>query len=166
MKSKVFAIVLMLVLVASVFLNVFLYFQELKLNQENDDFSLYYREFKNTPAQDANYSFSPPNSMYRALRIALITGGWNATSLQGLKVHVVLDYISFTKNSSEIGGTRLSLVSNPVADYSPTYVNENTTLRYVWIINVNNSTMPAIHPPGYYLIDASTAEMVLNLFQR
>ena len=130
-----------------------------------DGLSLYYREFKKVPVQDVNYSFSPPVSMYRALRIALISGGWNATSLEGLTVHIVLDYISFTKNSSKIGGTRLNLVTNPVADYTPFYVNENTTLRYVWTIDVNNSTMPDIHPPGYYLVDASTAEIVFNLFR-
>jgi hypothetical protein len=163
MKSRVLPIVLTLVLVASICLNIFLYFQELKLNQENDDFSLYYREFKKVPVQDVNYSFSPPVSMYRALRIALISGGWNTTSLKGLTVHIVLDYISFTRNSTEIGGTRLNLVTYPVTDYSPSYVNENTTLRYVWIIDVNNSTMPQIHPPGYYMVDAATAEIVFTL---
>jgi len=163
MKSRVLPIVLTLVLVASICLNIFLYFQELKLNQENDDFSLYYREFKKVPVQDVNYSFSPPVSMYRALRIALISGGWNTTSLKGLTVHIVLDYISFTRNSTEIGGTRLNLVTYPVTDYSPSYVNENTTLRYVWIIDVNNSTMPQIHPPRYYMVDAATAEIVFTL---
>jgi hypothetical protein len=117
----------------------------------------YYNEFNNTPTTSYNYSFSPPVSMYRALLIALESGGWNATSLQNMTVNAELDYCAFDKDGSFM---QIHTVTSPPADWSPQQVN-GTTYRYVWTITVEQSGFArSIPPPGLYWVDAATAELV------
>jgi len=57
------------------------------MQQSNDPYSTaYYDEFNKTLTLAYNYPFSPPVSMYRALLIALTSGGWNATSLENMEI--------------------------------------------------------------------------------
>jgi hypothetical protein len=129
--------------------------------QSNGSYSqAYYDEFNKTPTPAYNYSFSPPVSMYHALIIALQRGGWTATSLKNMAISVELDYCAFLNSSTEIGFELLSPVTHSIADWSPQQVND-TTYRYVWTIIVHYSDPPkSIPPPGYYYVDAATAELV------
>ncbi|MGD0978059.1 MAG: hypothetical protein ABR962_02840 [Candidatus Bathyarchaeia archaeon] len=136
----------------------------------------YYDEFNKTPTPSYNYSFSPPVSMYRALLIALESGGWNATSLKNMTINVELDYCVFLNNYSTPSGTAtfgkgtgitpmwgfqvLYQVTHPPADWSPQQFNGSIAYRYVWTIIVQYSDLFAMPPPGYYLVDAATAELV------
>lgn len=161
MESRVLVIALAVLLSVSLCLNAILYYQSHIIGSTKDDFVLYYLEFRKIPVQNRNYSlFSPPISMYHALRIALENGGWNATSLENMTVYVSLHYDSFYKNSSFSEFEVIREVTEPVSDYSPVQINA-TTYRYVWTIIVEHSGGTcSIPPPGYYLVDAATAEKV------
>lgn len=124
-------------------------------------YDLWYDEFGNVSFQSPSYNFSPPVSMYRALRIALKSGGWNASSLSDRTVSALIEYMKFWSNSSSTGWETLHEVTEPVKDYSPVQVND-TTYRYVWAVCV-------VGAPGVktitvcYLVDAATGEMVLHI---
>jgi hypothetical protein len=124
------------------------------------DFSLYYDEFGNVSVEGRSYNFSPPVSMYRALRIALESDVWNASSLSNMTVHASLEYWEFWGNSSSSGSGLLHYVTQPAKDYSSVQVND-TTYRHVWDIVVNsNAGGFSIPPPGLYWVDAATGEIV------
>lgn len=95
------------------------------------DFSLYYDEFGNVSIVSRSYNFSPPVSMYRALRIALESGGWNASSLINMTVSTSLEYRELWGNFSSGGSVFLRDVTQPAKDNSPVQVND-TTYRYIW----------------------------------
>jgi len=121
-------------------------------------FNAYQSEFNSSspPTTPSNYSFSPPVSMYHALQIALQSGGWNANSLKNMTISAQLDYCAFGSNSF----LEISPVASPPADWSPQQVN-GTTYRYVWTIIVEGpGPAHGIPPPGYYLVDAATAELL------
>ncbi len=151
--------VLAAVIAVSISLNVALYYQNYTVNQQKNDFTAYYNEFGNVSIQSISYNFSPPVSMYRALKIALENGGWNTTSLENMTVKISLDYCKFEGNSSFSSFGCLSTVTHPVNDYSPVTVNE-TTYRYIWYIIVEENSVISIPPPGLYMVDAATAEIV------
>src|SRR5208283_4461186 len=111
--------------ICSVLLGVFLYYENFGVSQQ----SAFYEEFGHVSVQSINYNFSPPVSMYSALKIALLSGGWNSTSLEKNRtVSVSLNYFEFWSNSSfEI----LNPVAHSVNNYSPITVND-TTFRYIW----------------------------------
>jgi hypothetical protein len=124
-------------------------------------YDLWYDEFGNVSFQSPSYNFSPPVSMYRALRIALKSGGWNASSLSDRIVEARIEYVEFYSTPSQGGVETLHEVTQPVEDYSPVQVN-NTTYRYVWDVCV-------VGAPGVktitvcYLVDAATGEMILHI---
>lgn len=117
--------------------------------------SLCYGEFGSVSIMSRSYNFSPPISMYDALRIALESGGWNASSLAKMVVRVGLEYMWF--NAS--GSWPIHDMTQPAKDYSPVQVN-GTTYRYVWFVNVDQIPFAAYPPPGYYYVDAATGEIV------
>jgi hypothetical protein len=138
--------------------------------QPKDYSTAYYNEFDKTPTTSYNYSFSPPVSMYQALLIALQSGGWTASSLTNMTIHVELDYCAFGVNCSLF--EQIYPVTSPPANWFPQQVNNaklpngvdgsyNVTYRYVWTIIVEYSTPTfSIPPAGYYYVDAATAELV------
>ena len=119
-------------------------------------FKEYYSEFKKTPAPRYNYNFSPPVSMYHALLIALESGGWNATSLENMKISVGLDYCAFGPYNSFM---QIHQVTSPPVDWSPKQVND-TTYRYVWTTLVYSPPIHSLPPGWYYWVDAATAELL------
>jgi hypothetical protein len=128
--------------------------------QNSTNFILYYDEFGNVSVVSPSYNFSPPISMYRALRIALESDGWTASSLSDMTVSASLEYWEFWSNSSSSGSVLLHYVTQPPNDYSPVQVN-GTTYRYIWDIVVEPSVgARSIPPPGLYWVDAATAEIV------
>ncbi|MDG6222895.1 MAG: hypothetical protein IAX21_04235 [Candidatus Bathyarchaeota archaeon] len=176
MNNRLCAVVLVVALVVSFFVNVVLYFQNYSANQLKDDFDAYYNEFGNVIVESISYNFSPPVSMYKALKIALEHGGWNTTSLENMTVGVYLDYRQFWSNSTvttpegfttHIPGSGSHLVcsiTQPVDDYSVVTVGNSTsnmTYRYIWsIVVTHKSGVVSLPPPGLYWIDAATAEII------
>ena len=176
MNKRIAVFVLVAALFVSVFLNVALYYQNYSGNQQQKDFTAYYNEFGNVSLQSISYNFSPPISMYRALKIALESDGWNTTSLENMTVRVSLDYFKFTNDSTitknlydnttlgpSSGSEFLYSVTQPVKDYSAVTVNNatySTTYRYIWDIVVKQNTGVTLPPPGLYWVDAATAEII------
>jgi hypothetical protein len=176
-KGQVVSI-LVAIIAVSICLNAALYYQNYSVNQQKSDFTAYYREFGNVSVQSISYNFSPPVSMYRALKIALENGGWNTTSLENMTVSISLEYCKFWNDSSIIknpydnttsgpgsGFEDLYTVTHPVNGYSAVTVINNatytTTYRYIWYIVVKqNSGIMSIPPPGLYFVDAATAEII------
>jgi len=168
--------ILAAVIAVSICLNVALYYQNYSVNQQKDDFNAFYHEFGNVSIQSISYNFSPPVSMYRALKIALENGGWNTTSLENMTVKVSLGYYEFWNSSITIkspydnttsgpsqGFGFLYSVTHPVDDYSAITVKNATyitTYKYIWTITVEPSSGGFfIPPPGLYWVDAATAEI-------
>jgi len=128
--------------------------------QNTTDFDRFFLEFGNVSLQSPNINFSLPVNMYRALTIALGSDGWNASSLSNMAVQVSLGYWGFWSNSSVSGYEWLHSVTQPAKDYSVVQVN-GTTYRYIWEILVEPSgNIRDIPPPGLYLVDAATGEIV------
>jgi len=160
--------ILAAVIAVLICLNVILYYQNYTINQQKNDFVAYYNEFGNVSIQSISYNFSPPVSMYRALKIALENGGWNTTSLENMTVKVSLDYYEFTTENTTLGPSSgfefLYSVTHPVNDYSAVTVKNatsTTTYRYIWTVIVDPSSgVSGIPPPGLYWVDAATAEIV------
>src|SRR5208282_604325 len=160
--------ILVAVIAVSICLNVALYYQNYSVNQQKNDFTAYYNEFGNVSLQSISYNFSPPVSMYRALKIALENGGWNTTSLENMTVKVSLGYYEFTTENTTLGPSSgsefLYSVTHPVNDYSAITVKNATysaTYRYIWTITVEPSSGGFfIPPPGLYWVDAATAEII------
>ena len=169
--------ILAAVIAVSICLNVVLYYQNYSINRQKNDFTAYYNEFGNVSLQSISYNFSPPVSMYRALKIALENGGWNSTSLENMTVKVSLGYFEFWNDSIIIknpydnttsgpgqGSEFLYSVTHPVNDYSAVTAKNATytmTYRYIWTIMVEPSSGGfSIPPPGLYWVDAATAEII------
>jgi len=175
-KATVLVTACVMILVV-VFFEFYVFGASTKRTTSDPYSAAYYDEFNKTPTPSYNYSFSPPVSMYRALIIALESGGWNAESLKNMRLYVELDYDAFYENLSTPSGwmtlgndtfrtsppaTGFALlypVTQPPVDWSPQKV-DNVTYRYVWTIIVQYSKGFGIPPPGYYYVDAATAELV------
>lgn len=183
-KSLVPALACALIAVVVV-ASLFAYFSFSGLASENaSPESTYHRLFGSASIVGGNYSFSPPVSKYRAVDIALESGGWGKSSLENMMVHATLSYEIFYTNASAMyqfvakenltltvypnpdlymtgtGTEIIREVTAPVDDYQPQILN-GLTCRYIWTVAVQDSSggisMP---PPGYYLVDAATAELV------
>lgn len=176
MNRNICIVFLVVVLIVSVFVNVFLYYQNYNENQLKDDFDAYYTEFGNVTVQTISYNFSPPVSMYRALKIALESDGWTTASLENMTVGVSLDYRQFWSNSTVTNssgittmfpgsGSQLLYSITQHIDHSSSVTvgnsTSNTTYRYIWSIVVKpKSGGVYLPPPGLYWIDAATAEII------
>ncbi len=162
--------------------SLFAYFNIANSASKNNTLESTYRSlFGTTPIVGGNYSFSPPIPMYRAVIIGLENGGWNATSLQNMRVYVSLEYDVFYTNVSALyqlaskdnltlsgypnpdsngtGFETIHEVTTPVGDYQPQIFN-GVACRYVWTIAVQENSGKCIPPPGYYLVDAATAQLI------
>jgi cell division protein FtsB len=135
--------------------------------------SLYYDEFGSVSIMSRSYNFSPPVSMYTALRTALESDGWNESSLINDTVRVSLDYWEFIYSPISSGIQWLHAVTQPVKDYSPVEINSTygnswstTVYRYIWTIYVNENPFVNLvsvwqwHPLALYLVDAATGEII------
>lgn len=102
---------------------------------------------------------SPPVSKLQAIDIALEKGGWNGSDLRGMVVTAGLKYVRFWVDDGS-GGEVLREVREPVPDFSPVFEGD-TTYRYVWYVVVRRAG-PGIEipPPGLYVVDAATGEIV------
>jgi uncharacterized membrane protein len=149
----------------SVSLNLLLYMQNQTLSKPNDDLVLFDKEFGGVLVLSRSCDFSPPVTMYKALKIGLESDDWNVTSLENMTARVSLDYCEFQNNPSNSSGYGFQLsheVTQPVEDYSPVQVN-GTTYRYAWVITVDKTqNLGLVHTPPYalYYVDAQTAELI------
>ncbi len=205
-KTRV-VIALAVILLVSVFLSAFIFFQyqsvlqaKNELNQQlvsvqnqlsdiqkqqqtdnmdeemTEDFNLFYEEFGGVSIQSRSYNFSPPVSIYRALRLALESDNWTSTSLTNVTVQAYLEYCMFWRSNTTItnspydnstitpssGFEVLYEVTQPVNDYSPAQSNE-TTYRYIWsfvVVQINPSNQATMSSLGHYWVDAATAELI------
>jgi hypothetical protein len=125
--------------------------------------NLYYDEFGNVSILSRSYDFSPPVSMYAALRTALESDEWNASSLSNKIVWVFLEYVEFIIAPNFFEFSPQYNVTQPAKDYSPVQVN-GTTYRYIWDIIVYNNPIgfgqwyPLFGPT--YRVDAATGEIL------
>jgi hypothetical protein len=110
-KAPYFVIALAIVLACSVALTVYFYTQYESAKPSSDEVA-FNSEFGNVLIGSPDYDFSLPITMYHALRIALESGDWNATSLENMTVTVSLDYMEFT-NSSYSRGSQTYEVTQP-----------------------------------------------------
>jgi hypothetical protein len=76
---------LVLVLAVSVFLSGLGVAFCLVRNRENMDKIVFNYEYGDVNVTSPNYDFSPPVPIYRALRVAFESDGWNASSLCNMK---------------------------------------------------------------------------------
>lgn len=163
--------------------SIFAYFSISGFAAENNSpKAKYHRLFGSTLIVGWNYSFSPPISMYQAVNIALQSDEWKASSLENMTVHVSLDYYIFYTNVTALyqlaskdnltltgypnpdlsmtGSELIHEVTAPVDNYQPQFFN-GVTGRYIWTIAVQHTSGGiSIPPPGYYLVDARTGELV------
>jgi len=157
MRKKAIILVATCVIIIVVIFFVFFVFRTPTQQTTKDPYyAAYYNEFNKTPKLTYTYSFSPPVSMYRALLLALTTGGWNTISLKDRTISVMLQYSAFINSSSGTGFDLIHLVTHSVIDWSPQQINSTTTYRYVWAIAVIAGQAGG---PVYY-VDAATAELV------
>ena len=105
----------------------------------------------------------PPISKSQAIDIALRCGGWNETSLQGMKVSATLDFIVFRTGPDYVEFLYLHQVTGHVSDYRPREICQNgtcTTFRYIWVVSVTEADhIVLIPPPGLYYVDPVTGEV-------
>jgi hypothetical protein len=164
MKSRYLTVALAAIILASLYFDATLYLQTQSQTQpydakKTDDYKLYGNEFGVSPTLQQNYTFWTPVSMYRALRIALESDGWNRTSLQGMKIQVSFDYIRFTNTRFSSGMQVLqSGVTEPIGNVSAVQIGSNA-YRYIWSIYVSNATAN-MHPYAIYYVDAATAQII------
>lgn len=143
----------------------------------------YHRLYGATPISGGNYSFSPPVPMYRAVIIGLESDRWDASSLKNMTIHVSLDYYIFYTNVTALyqlaskdnitlqgrpnpnlnptgtGFEFISQVTAPVESYQPQIIS-GASCRYVWTIAVDEDSGMDIPPPGFYMVDAATAQII------
>jgi hypothetical protein len=132
-----------------------------QMQSSENGFTSYYNVSNSTlRRENFSYSFSPPVSMNLAVKIALESGGWNEASLENKTICVSLDYCAFMDSSSVSSFEFLRAVTEPAQDYSPVQIGD-ITYRYVWVIIISESgPVQGIPPPGYYYVDAATAELL------
>jgi len=157
-KTTYFIITLEIILACSVALNVFFYahYQSVMPSLAEASFN---REFGHPTIVSPNLSFSPPITMYQALKIALESDDWNATSLINETVTISLDYMRFTNSSNGQGFETLWDVTRSVSSYADQRVNSTMTYRYIWDIDVTNNQR-FFGLTGLYYVDAQTGEIV------
>ena len=158
-------------LIISLALNVNMAWQLMKSQELYRDLSRDYDELRQSYDQlNETYSPSkPPVSKSEAIGIALEYGGWNETTLEGMKVSAGLNYVMFHDSSYwGFGFMPLHDVTGYVSDYSPKehissrnhYAYDCITHRYVWIVVVREAgDVLSIPPPGQYYVDAATGEV-------
>ncbi|MGA2386682.1 MAG: hypothetical protein ABSG33_09130 [Candidatus Bathyarchaeia archaeon] len=158
-RTQYFTVALEIILACSVALNVYLYAQYQNAAPSSDEVA-FRNEFANVLVTAPSYDFSPPITMYHALKIALESDGWNATSLQNMTVTVSLEYMQFTNSSDSTGFQIINKVTQPPQSYADVQANSTTTYRYIWDITVNRSQGFFIPPPGLYYVDAQTGDII------
>jgi hypothetical protein len=145
--------------------------------------AMYHDLFGFTPVVGANYSFSPPISVYCAILIALENGSWTTPDLKNMTVHISLNYCIFYTNvtalyyiaakenltllghpnpdlnSTQQGFESLYQVNTPAVSYQPAIFN-GVSLRYIWTVTVDEDSGSCIPPPGCYFVDAATGQLI------
>jgi len=102
----------------------------------------------------------PPVSKLQAILISFEHGGWNSSNLVGMRVFARLEYMHFWATDDGSGGEVLHEVKEPVSNYSPVVVGDST-YRYVWYVDVDRvGPAHSAPPPGLYIVDAATGEIV------
>ena len=83
-----------------------------------------------------------------------------------MEVTANLEYYMYLKSGSESGFSFLHEVVAHASDYGPKEMGTDglrMTFRYIWVVVVSEKAMgESIPPPGYYHIDASTGDVVLD----
>jgi hypothetical protein len=188
MKFSAVVIVLMAIFVISMSLNILLYvqYQDIlqaytQLNQEYywlnqlctrlnqlysemnktaDELVIKAYVLKEVVVTTPDPSFSPPVSMYKAIKITLDNHGWNVTTLKEMVVSAHLYYMHFWNKTDSWGNEVLKEITEPVADYSPLQ-NETGMYQYIWQVVVSESG-GVIYLPSSDLcyIDASSGEII------
>jgi len=150
-RLKSWALLLSALLIVSTAFAFYEYTQTLALHRENErlkaidvEAMAYYEEFGVIPNINVDSSFSPPVSVYRALQLGLRAGGWNKTSLHGMRAEAYLRTLKQVTDPDVYNFTEpilvdISPITVPPSDYSPVY-GEGVVYKYVWQIVVTESS--------------------------
>jgi hypothetical protein len=130
-----------------------------EMNKTGDELAIKAYVLKEVVVTTPDPLFSPPVSMYKAIKITLENHGWNVTPLIGMIVGAHLDYMHFWNRTNSWGSEILKEVTEPVADYSPLQ-NETGTYRYIWQVVVSESGVQYLPQSDLCLIDASSGEII------
>ena len=158
-RSATFVIILEVILAVSVCLNV-LFYTEMQSNMPSSNQAQFNREFGYVAIVSRNYDFSPPISMYKALRLALESDGWKNTSLQNMTVTVSLDFVQFYNFSNGFGNGPITEVTQPQQSYADVQVNSTTVDRYIWDISIEKNGVQSMPPWSLYYVDAQTGDII------
>ncbi len=167
MNKTALSIALTLTLVFSLYLNVLLFTQNQTILQPKKDLTQFTGQFGNVQIITDTYGFSPPITMYQAIKTGLESDNWTASGLENMTIRVVLYHGAFENQpiSNLPAGHSIEPfkeVTAPVTSYSPVQT-ENATYRYFWEITVDKTESLGVvhHPPmGLYMVDAQTAEIL------
>ena len=169
-KSRILVWSLASGLVVSLLGNLILFQMFIESQTLNHDLSLAYDGLRQSYVElEETYSPKPPISKDQAIDIALEYGQWNETSLEGMEVTASLEYCMFRRSATELQIRRLFEVIADVSDYGPDETctdGDCTTFRYCWILLIQQKEKEngSIPPPGYYWVDASTGEIVFDIY--
>ena len=150
-KWKVIVAVLAIGLVVSLIVNV------LTLIEMRHSYDMLYQKYISLFLSPI--SNSPPISISKAISIALNYGKWNETSLKGMDLNATLYYVKIHIAPNEHGFEILYPVTEPMTNYNQVRIGD-VTYQYVWVVSVQFAGRFSIPPPGYYIIDAVTGELI------
>jgi hypothetical protein len=161
--NKTLTVALITVLAFSVFLNAYLYIQnqnDLQTIGHTNQETNFYNEFGILPASNFAYPFSPPTSMYQALKTGLESEEWNKTSLTGMTVSADFVYASTATGYPNGTSGIVRIVTTPHANYSSDGSVFGEFYQYAWAVTINNATNPTNPPLGFILVDAQTGTLL------
>ena len=145
--------ILILILTISIIINAVMIWKSNEMNIKYSELEQSYLELFDDP-------FQAPISKLKSVHISLEFGGWNNLNMKDMIVTASLKHMRFWDGDGRFGGEVLNDVVEPVSDYSPVFEGVDT-YRYVWYVIVSRAgRSKSVPPPGIYLVDAATGEIV------
>ncbi len=99
-KLLIITIIMIAGLAVSSAVNVVLYLQGQNADPLSRDLKSFTDECGNAQIVSSSYGFTPPITMYYALKTDLENDGWKAVDLQNMTIHIVLCSGEFCDNRS------------------------------------------------------------------
>ena len=152
-EKEVLKRILILVLAISVLVNAVMLWKSIEMNSKYSELEQSYLGLFDDP-------FRSPISKLQSIHISLEHGGWNNLNMKDMIVTASLKHMRFWFGEGRFGGEVLYELKEPISDYSPVF-EDNEAYRYVWYVIVSEAGFAkSVPPPGMYLVDAATGEIV------